>query len=86
MTWSIDPPIQVGGYACAAVVEVDFSVRPFAGMLAGHGDKRPLLLLLLRDGVVRGFDLNGQVFQRDEIENLFPDAIVRMKNLLSDTI
>ena len=84
MTWSVDPPMQVGRYTCAAIVEVDISVRSATGALSALGEKRPLVLLLLDDGGVRGVDLKGHTYEAEEIEVLYPNAIARMRDHLND--
>ena len=60
MSWSLDPPVHLPGLTVAAIVETEVSVHGVAGLLAGHGGKRPRLLLLRRDGRVWGLDLAGR--------------------------
>ena len=83
MTWAVDTPMRVSGYAFAAIVEVRVSLRSSDRAMSANGEKRPLLFLLLKGDEVRGIDVNGHSYEAAEIELLYPHAIERLKVLLS---
>ncbi|NNF73406.1 MAG: hypothetical protein HKN02_14580 [Rhodobacteraceae bacterium] len=82
MTWSLDPPVRIGAIACAAIVDVNISVRKAGRGLAGHGAKRPLLFLLLGQDAATGLDVKGKHYDAEEIERLYPEAIAQMSALV----
>lgn len=84
MTWRVDPPQRIGTLAVAAIVEVEVQVT-FAGpLLAGMAEKRPLLVLLVRDGVAFGVDIKGHFYEATEIDYLYPEAIPQVLALMRD--
>lgn len=78
MTWSIDPPVMARGIVCAAITHANATGHQIGQTHVFHGAKRPRLMLLLEGGDVRGFDLQGRVYDATEIENLYPDAIAQL--------
>lgn len=84
MNWAVDIPVRVGPFAFAAIVETRVSAHSTGYALAGDGEKRPILFLLLQEGAARGIDINGQKYETDEIEGLYPRAIAQMKALLRE--
>lgn len=79
MKWSVDPPVRVGDCVCAAVVEVEISVRSGLRSLSARGEKRPILFLVERGGAVTGVDVNGHRYDEEEIEVLYPQAIAVLR-------
>lgn len=84
MNWGVDTPVRVGPFAFAAIVETRISVHSTGYALAGDGEKRPILFLLLRDEAASGIDIDGRTYETDEIEGLYPRAIAQMKALLRE--
>lgn len=84
MTWAVDTPIRVGGFALAAIVEVRVSVHSPGQSVSANGEKRPLLFLLRRGEKVSGIDVKGHIFEAGEIDLLYPRAIERMIAMLKE--
>ncbi|MCK8462454.1 hypothetical protein MUY35_01155 [Aliiroseovarius sp. S1339] len=82
MNWAIDPPVRIGRNAVAAIVETRISVRSTSRALVADGEKRPILFLLRLDDATCGIDGSGHVYEAEEIENLYPQAIAHMTALL----
>lgn len=81
MSWTLDTPIRVGDFVIVAIVETQISVNSVARVVVGHGEKRPSFFLFLHDDAVHGIDLNGQVFEANEIKRRYPQAIEQMYTL-----
>lgn len=81
MTWSVDTPRRVGDLTCAAIVECDVGAKEWLLRFYAHGEKRPLMILLLEAGEVRGIGLNGQLLNADEVEREYPGAVARFRDL-----
>ncbi len=84
MTWRIDQPVRVGAGVFAAIVEVRIDVRGVRHAVLGHGEKRPILYLLVRGDAVSGMDVQGKSVTRAEIERRFPTAIEQLGALLGE--
>ncbi len=84
MNWTVDTPIRTGPYACAAIVEVDISVRAAGPALTAYGVKRPIMVIIMRDRAIRGMDAKGHHYDQNEIEFLYPKAIKKMTTLLNE--
>lgn len=84
MTWRIDPPRRVGALALAAIAEVDVDVAWVGRVLVGRAEKRPLLMLIARDGAVTGLDSHGRHYRASEIERRYPRAIAQMLDKVRD--
>ena len=78
MNWDIDTPVRIGAYDFAAIVETRLSIHSVGRTVVGHGEKQPLLFLLLGKDMAKGLDVKGRVYAADEIEALYPSAIERM--------
>ena len=70
MTWALEAPLRVGDTVCGVIAITEVKVRRWGGAVAGSGEKRPVLVLVLRDGEVSGVDLGGRRVEADEIEQL----------------
>lgn len=78
MTWTLAPPVQAGPFACSAVVETRVKARAIGRWITVRADKRPVLILCLRDGEVFGLDLHGRRVEEADIEQRFPQAIEQL--------
>lgn len=78
MTWSVDPPVRAGPVLVCAVVERRVDVRAGHRALSAVVEKRPVLLLVSREGRVSGFDLSGNPVSRAEIDRRYPGAADRI--------
>ena len=85
MNWTVDRPIRAGELVCVPIVETVVSVKGFKGRVAGHGEKRPAMILVFRDSGVTGVDVRGRVHQPDEIERRFPEALARARAQLGES-
>lgn len=82
MSWAVDTPVHVGTVAFAAIVETRVSVHAMDRVVAGDGEKRPLMFLLLDGETARGIDLSGRAHTAEDIERRYPGAIVQMTDML----
>ena len=85
MTVELDRPVHVGGVTVAAIVRRSVHTAAWAG-LAIHGAKRPLAVLVHREGLVVGFEANGRSVPLDDLRRRFPDPCAEFERLTaSDT-
>ena len=84
MTWSVDAPIQVGSFVISAISETIISAHFSGTGLVGVGQKRPRLFLRVQNGDVDAFDLTGRNLNAETIENLYPDAIAQLRQMLGE--
>jgi len=71
MTVELDGVTRVGGVTVAALVtRAVRCVLPRAA--AFYGAKRPITLLVHRDGATMAFDIDGPELAQDEFERRFP--------------
>lgn len=85
MIWKVGTPIRAGEVTCVPIAHTLVSASGRGRRLAGHCEKRPVLFLLFRNERVTGLDLNGRVFDRDDIERRFPDAIAEASEKLKQS-
>ena len=82
MKWSVDTPIHIGPFRCAAIVEIDVATHSSGPALLVHGEKRPVMVLVLQRDDVIGIDVNGHRCEREEIEHRYPRAIAQVRQHL----
>ena len=78
MTYSLDPPIAVGGIAIAVVSRTEVSARQCCGYAAVTCSKRPEYVLMRVGLRITVSDMSGQSVTQDTINRLCPDAIARL--------
>jgi len=82
MNWTVDPPRRVDDHVFAAVVETRTSMHASGHVFTGIAEKTPLIILQLCRSEVTATDLAGRSYDAEEIETLYPDAILRLRSLL----
>ena len=83
MNWVVDTPARVDGVACVPIVETRVTVSHRGRFIAGHGEKRPVMILVFRGDGVSGFDLGGRMYEAEEIEQRYPQAVSKAAALLA---
>lgn len=86
MNWSVDTPRRVDDHVVAAIVETRVSLHAAGRVLTGFVRKRPLMILHLGRNDVTGTDLAGRSYDAEEIELLYPDAIMQLRSQLERTV
>ncbi|WP_317054718.1 hypothetical protein [Roseovarius rhodophyticola] len=82
MTWTVDPPIQMGQASFAAISEIEVLAHQIGRTVLGSARKNPKLVLMCVRGRVSATDFAGNNFDALEVERRYPGAIVQMKALL----
>ena len=85
MTWSVDKPRRVGELTIAAIVDSKVSAKAAGPVLTGTGKKQPLVIVQLQNGTVTAVDLNGQAYDADDIELLYPTALAQVRARFEQT-
>jgi hypothetical protein len=83
MSWTVDRSIKVGDFTFAAIVETRIASRCTGRTMIAHGEKRPVLLLVMEGAAVRGIDMAGRACDADQIARLYPQAIEQMRAQLA---
>lgn len=81
MTVELDRPIYAGGAAVAAIVSRSVHAGAWRG-LAICGSKRPIAVLVRRDGRTAAFEADGRPIPRDELERRFPEQYAEFERLM----
>lgn len=71
MTVKLDRVVRVGAVAVAALARRSVGRGPWPG-ISFHGAKRPVAVLIRRDGVTTGFEVDGTPIPPDDLERRFP--------------
>ena len=78
MSRGVDTPIRAGAFTVAAIFDQQITAKTWGHSIVGRGERRPVLLLFLKDGALSGVDLAGRHYNSDEIERYFPRAAADM--------
>ena len=84
MTWQVEEPVRMGATCAAAVVWQSVSVRAGETSIAGLGQRRPVLILVLTDGKPQAFDLFGQHMDEVEVERRYPSALTQFMDAVRE--
>ncbi len=75
MTLRLEPAIDVGGWRAAALCEQAIAVACAGGAMVATAHKRPVAILLAREGVVTAFAPDGLALDVADLERRCPGAV-----------
>jgi len=77
MTAALDKVIRVGACAVGAVSERKVQPWYAGGSVSFHGTKRPVAILIRRDGMTLAFDVEGNPISLDTFQRRYPGLLER---------
>jgi hypothetical protein len=84
MTVELDPVLHVGAVVVGALAERSVRRALLPG-LSIYGSKHPVAVLIRRDGVTMGFNIDGEPIAADEFERRFPGCISAFERAATGT-
>lgn len=83
MSVALDQPLRLGETIIAALSERTAGGVRIGPALAGHGSKRPVAILVHRDGLTTAFDVDGTAIPSADFDLRYPDHRAAFEALIS---